>query len=121
MFRTRPCLKEVDVDVSFDELLYTSILLVHNNYIIEGGSSMRFFKRLAFYVGLMLGLVTVATAGTVALTYLFTGKLPSLEFGGEKPEVTLMTPDEVVVLVREKVESARAAKQTEETGGENDG
>jgi len=78
---------------------------------------MGFLKRLAFYVGLMLGLTTLAAAGTVALTYLFTGKLVSVEMGGEKPEVTLMTPDEVVILVREQVNKVKAA---EAKGGDQD-
>jgi Na+-translocating ferredoxin:NAD+ oxidoreductase RnfG subunit len=79
-------------------------------------------RRLAFYVGLLLGLITIAAAGTVALTYLLTGKLVSLEMSEEKPEVTLMTPDEVAALIRE-----RAHKAPEETveieigGGESDG
>ena len=63
---------------------------------------MVFLKRLAFYIGLLLGLTTIAAAGTVAMTYLLTGKFVSLEMGGEKPEVTLMTPDEVATLIRER-------------------
>ena len=82
---------------------------------------MGFFRRVAFYLGLALGLVTVAAAGTVALTYLFTGKLASVELAGEKPEVTLMTPDEVVTMVREQVAKAKAAPEAEEEGGEDDG
>ena len=70
---------------------------------------MGFLKRLAFYIGLMLGLTTIAAAGTVAFTYLFTGKLVSVELAGEKPEVTLMTPDEVVVLIRDQVNRIKAA------------
>lgn len=77
------------------------------------------FKRLAFYLGLLLGLTTIAAAGTVALTYLLTGKLISIEAGGEKPEVTLMTPDEVVVLIREQVDKAKA-EAVETAGGESD-
>jgi len=78
-------------------------------------------KRLAFYMGLLLGLGTIAAAGTVTLTYLFTGKFPSVELGGEKPAVTLMTPDEVVEVVRTQVEKAKAAAQpTELAGGEGD-
>ena len=34
VFRTRPSLKEDNVDLSFYELLYTNIVLVYNNYII---------------------------------------------------------------------------------------
>jgi hypothetical protein len=78
---------------------------------------MVFLKRLAFYIGLMLGLTTIAAAGTVAFTYLFTGKLVSVEMAGEKPEVTLMTPDEVVTLIRDQVGKAKAAASE---GGEQD-
>lgn len=82
---------------------------------------MGFLKRLAFYLGLILGLVTIAAAGTVALTYLLTGKLVSIEAAGGKPGVTLMTPDEVVVLIREQVSKAQAAAQPgESAGGEGD-
>jgi hypothetical protein len=82
---------------------------------------MRFLKRLAFYLGLMLGLTTIAAAGTVALTYLLTGRLVSIEMGDEKPEVTLMTPDEVVALIQEQVSKAKAKDQPAEAlGGESD-
>ena len=83
---------------------------------------MGVLKRLAFYMGLLLGLTTVAAAGTVALTYLLTGKFVSLEMGGEKPEMTLMTPDEVAVLIREKAgKKAEQGVEIEIGGGENDG
>jgi hypothetical protein len=87
---------------------------------------MYVLRRLAFYLGLSFGLATIAAAGTVALTYLLTGKVVSVETGGEKPEVTLMTPDEMAVLVREMVGKVEAeAKQAEaeltEAGGESDG
>ncbi|MGD2041955.1 MAG: hypothetical protein PVH11_14095 [Anaerolineae bacterium] len=75
---------------------------------------MGFLKRLAFYMGLMLGLLTIAAAGTVAFTYLFTGKFASIEMAEGKPEVTLMTPDEVVTMVREQVDKAKA--EAEEGG-----
>ncbi len=81
---------------------------------------MEILKRLAFYLGLILGLATVAVAGTVALTYLFTGKFASVEMAEGKPEVTLMTPDEVVAMVREQVEKAKAARASEVAGGEQD-
>lgn len=86
---------------------------------------MGFLKRLAFYLGLVLGVATMAAAGAVALTYLFTGKFFSIELAGEKPEVTLMTPDEVVTMIREQMAAAKAsaepAQATEAAGGENDG
>jgi hypothetical protein len=37
VFQTRPSLKESNVDLSFSELLYTSIVLVNNNCFIQGG------------------------------------------------------------------------------------
>jgi hypothetical protein len=64
---------------------------------------MGLLKRLAFYLGLVLGVATMAAAGAVALTYLFTGKLFSVEVTEGKPEVTLMTPDQVVIMIREQV------------------
>ena len=84
---------------------------------------MGLLKRLAFYLGLVLGLVTVAAAGTAVITYLFTGKLPSVrKTDGEKVELVLMTPDEVVALVREQVAKGSVAPQAAEAaGGENDG
>lgn len=79
---------------------------------------MRFLRQIAFYLGLALGLVTVTVAGTVALTYLFTGRFPSVEMAEGKAEVTLLTPDEVVTLVREQVDKAKTAQAE---GGEHDG
>ncbi|MEJ2209421.1 MAG: hypothetical protein P8129_10340 [Anaerolineae bacterium] len=78
---------------------------------------MRFLRQVAFYLGLALGLVTVTVAGTVALTYLFTGRFPSVEMAEGKAEVTLLTPDEVVSLVREQVDKVKAAQAE---GGEHD-
>ncbi|HSR34586.1 MAG TPA: hypothetical protein VLY63_28790 [Anaerolineae bacterium] len=82
---------------------------------------MYVLRRLVFYLGLLLGLVTVAAAGTVALTYLLTGKLVSVEMSGEKPEVTLMTPDEVASLMQEWADKVKAeAEAGESIGGEGD-
>jgi hypothetical protein len=80
---------------------------------------MRFLRRLAFYLGLGVGLTTIAALGTIALTYLLTGRLVSIEMGKEKPEVTLMTPDEVVALIQEQVSKAQG-QPAEEEGGESD-
>jgi hypothetical protein len=84
---------------------------------------MGFLRRIAFYLGLLLGLMTVAAAGTVALTYLLTGKFVSVEVEGEKPEVTLMTPDQVAALIREKAGKAEVEIEiplAETEGGEDD-
>lgn len=77
---------------------------------------MKFLRQVVFYFGLAMGLVTVAVAGTVALTYLFTGKFPAVKMAEGKTEVTLLTSDEVIALVREQVEKARAAQGA--AGGE---
>jgi hypothetical protein len=81
---------------------------------------MGVLKRLAFYAGLVLGLATVAVAGAVILTYLFTGKLPAMELGGKARRLDLLTPDEVVALVRDQVDKAKAARAAEVAGGESD-
>jgi hypothetical protein len=81
---------------------------------------MGFLKRVAFAMGLLLGLTTVAAAGAVALTYLFTGKLVSVEMSEDKPEVTLMTPDDVASLIREQRKGKGEAALDEEPGGESD-
>ncbi len=82
---------------------------------------MGFLKWLAFCLGMALGLTTLAVAGTVLLTYLFTGRLASIEVSEGKPSMTLMTPDEVVTMVREQVKKAKAAQITGKQGGKNDG
>jgi hypothetical protein len=82
---------------------------------------MGFFRRLAFYWGFVLGLATLAIVGIVALTYLFTGKFPTPNVAEGKTEMQLLMPGEVVALVREQVEKAKAAQEAGVTGGENDG
>jgi hypothetical protein len=81
---------------------------------------MGFLRRLAFLLGLLLGLTTVAVAGAVALTYLFTGKLASVEMSEDKPEITLMTPDEVAALIRTQRTGKGGAEVEEQAGGESD-
>jgi hypothetical protein len=83
----------------------------------KGGSTVGFLKRMAFYWGLLLGLATAAAAGIVALTYLFTGKFPSVAMAEGEAEVQLMTSDEVVAMVREQVNKSKAAQADEGTGG----
>ena len=83
---------------------------------------MGILSRLAYLLGLVLGLVTLVVVATEFLTYLFTGKFPSVKKGGEgRPELVLMTPDEVVDFVREQaLKENAAAEVTEVAGGEND-
>ena len=79
---------------------------------------MGFLRRLAFYLGLILGLVTIAAAGAVALTYLLTGRLVSLDLAAGKPAVTLMTPDEIIALVRTQVGQGSESAAIEIEGGD---
>jgi len=81
---------------------------------------MGFLRRVAFTLGLLLGLTTVAAAGAVALTYLFTGKLASVKMSEDKPQVTLMTPDEVASLIREQRTGKSGGESEEQPGGESD-
>lgn len=83
---------------------------------------MGILKRMAFLLGLVLGLVTLVVVGTEFLTYLFTGKFPSVKKVDEgKPELVLMTPDEVVDFVREQALKENAAPEVSAAvGGEND-
>ena len=83
---------------------------------------MGILSRIAYLLGLVLGLVTLVVVGTEFLTYLFTGKFPSVKKVSEgKAELVLMTPDEVVAFVREQALKENAAVEVSEVaGGEND-
>ena len=65
-------------------------------------------KRSAYYLGLLAGLATIGAAGTVLLTYLFTGRLPMIKEEDEKFKMQLFTPDEIVVLMRQQTGDAGA-------------
>jgi hypothetical protein len=77
-------------------------------------------RRLAFCLGLVLGLVTTAVTGAVAHTYLITGKFPFHEKAEGNAGVQLMTSDEVVAAVREQVGKAKTAAGSEMQGGGSD-
>jgi hypothetical protein len=83
---------------------------------------MGILRRMAFLLGFVLGVVTLVVLGTEFLTYLFTGKFPSVKKVGEgKAELVLMTPDEVVAFVREQALKENAAETvTGVAGGESD-
>jgi hypothetical protein len=80
---------------------------------------MGLLKRVAFYLGLIAGLVTIGGVGAVLLTYLFTGKLPVVKMADEeKPKLELVTPDELTALMRRQVRQAETAVETPTgTGG----
>jgi hypothetical protein len=75
-------------------------------------------KQVTYYLGLIGGLATVGAAGAILFTYLFTGRLPAIKMAeGEKAKMQLFTPDEIVALIREQVDSAKAvAKSSAEVG-----
>ena len=79
-------------------------------------------RRIAFLFGFVLGLVTLVVIGTEFLTYLFTGKLPMVKMVDDgNAELALMTPDEVVAIVREQALKDNAEVEIGEVaGGEND-
>jgi len=83
---------------------------------------MGILSRLAYLLGLVLGLVTLVVVATEFLTYLFTGKFSSVKKVDEgRPELVLMTPDEVVAFVRELALKENAALEVSGVaGGEND-
>jgi hypothetical protein len=73
---------------------------------------MGLLRKLMFYAGLLLGMASAAAVGAAALTYLFTGKIPTIKMeGGGKGSLTLMTPDEVAAFIEQKVEEARTADE----------
>ena len=80
---------------------------------------MTALRRLAFGMGFLLGMAGfVVLAGNVLL-YLLTGKLPSVEISEDgTPVFGLMSPQQVVSLIREQVEKERGALQSavSETG-----
>ena len=80
---------------------------------------MGLLKKVAFYLGVVAGLLTIGGIGAVLLTYLFTGKLPVVKMADEdKPKLELVTPDELTALVRQQVQQAETAVETPEgTGG----
>jgi len=69
------------------------------------------FRRLAFVLGLLLGLVSVAQAGTAILVYFLTGKLPVVEIReagqGRRPVFKLISPDEALAFIKKQVASGR--------------
>lgn len=72
-------------------------------------------KRLAFLVGLLLGLVSIIQAGTAVLTYFLTGKLPAVEVKetaqGRRPVFKLISADEVLEIIKEQAARGRIRVQ----------
>jgi len=65
-------------------------------------------RRFAFLAGFVLGLVGLVLVIGNVLLYLLTGRLPSVEMGEEgRPIFGLITPQEVVAIVKDQVEKGR--------------
>ena len=72
---------------------------------------MAALKRLAFGVGFLLGLVTFVLVVGNVLLYLLTGRLPAVEIKDDgRPVFGLVSPQEVVNLVKEQVEKERGRR-----------
>jgi len=64
-------------------------------------------RKLAFVMGVAVGLFNLAAAATMVLTYYFTGRIPSMMVvrdatGARRPRLALLTVDEVVDQAREQ-------------------
>jgi hypothetical protein len=72
---------------------------------------MAALKRLAFGVGFLLGLFTFVLVVGNVLLYLLTGRLPSVEITEDgTPVFGLVSPQEVVNMVKEQVEKDRGGR-----------
>ena len=69
---------------------------------------MSAMRRFAFLSGFVLGLVGFVVIGGNVLLYLLTGRLPSFEMGEDgRPTLGLITPGEVVTIVKQQMETER--------------
>jgi hypothetical protein len=83
-----------------------------------GEEQMSALKRLAFAVGFVLGLAAFVLVVGNVLLYLLTGRLPSVEIKDDgKPVFGLVSPQEVVNLVKEQVEKERGRLQSQQSEG----
>jgi len=68
-------------------------------------------KRLAFLIGLSLGLVSIVQASTAILTYFLTGKLTAIEVqetdGGRRPVFKLISPSDVWEIIKDQAAKGR--------------
>lgn len=79
-------------------------------------------RRLAFVIGLLLGLVSIIQAGTAILTYFLTGKLPSVEVKdtaeGRRPVFKLISTDDAVEMIKQQAAKGRIRIQPDRAPGE---
>jgi len=66
-------------------------------------------KKFAFAIGFVLGVAGFVLVVGNVLLYLLTGKLPAVEVGSDgRPVMGLVSPQQVVELVKKQVEKERA-------------
>jgi hypothetical protein len=79
-------------------------------------------KRLAFFIGLLLGLASIIQAGTAILTYFLTGKLTSVEIqetdGGRRPVFKLVSADDVLEIIKDQAAKGRIRIQFDQAPSE---
>lgn len=78
------------------------------------------FRKLAFVVGVAVGLFNLTATATVVLTYYFTGRIPSMIMvrdatGARRPHLALLTVDEVVDQAREQERQRLEGREAHET------
>jgi hypothetical protein len=78
---------------------------------------MAALKRVAFAAGFVVGLAGFVLVASNVLLYLLTGKLLSVEMKGDgRPAATLMSPEQVVDVIREQVERGKAQASAGQAG-----
>lgn len=83
-------------------------------------------RRLAFIIGLLLGLASIIQAGTAILTYFLTGKLTAIETKetpqGRRPIFKLVSTDEALDMIKEQAAKGRIPFKYGQTlsGGEQE-
>ena len=74
---------------------------------------MSALKKIAFAAGFVIGLAAFVLIASNVLLYLLTGKLLSVEVKADgRPVATLMSPEQVVDIIREQVEKGKAQAST---------
>jgi len=78
---------------------------------------MSALRKLAFVTGFVIGLAGFVLIASNALLYLLTGKLLSVEVQADgRPVATLMSPQQVVDVIREQVEKGKAEASAGQPG-----
>jgi hypothetical protein len=80
-------------------------------------AQMSALKKMAFAAGFVIGLAGFVLVASNVLLYLLTGKLLSVEVKADgRPVATLMSPEQVVDVIREQVEKGKAQASAGQPG-----